>query len=200
MASIATNLLTAEGFYEFAHRPENCDRHFELERGEVIEMPPRGKYHGFVCGNISARLWNHAQQHGKGYVCTNDAGVIVEVDPDTVRGPDVTYYEDRETADDMQRKYAAEPPLLAVDVLSPHDRINRVIARATQMLRRGVKMVWIVDPEARDVTVHRAGRDPMLLTETDQLAGENALPGFACAVSDLFTMPGQVRTGSGQDT
>jgi hypothetical protein len=31
--------MTAEEFFDWANSPENSDRHFELERGEVIDNP-----------------------------------------------------------------------------------------------------------------------------------------------------------------
>lgn len=153
-------------------------------------MPPPGKYHGFVCGNLSRILGNYAADRSQGYVCTNDSGVIVESDPDTVRGPDVTFYEDACTAETMEREYASEPPRLAVDVLSPNDRVNRLNLRISQLLRAGVAAVWVVDPEARDVAVYRPGQDPVLLTESDALSGSDILPGFSCSVAELFAVPG----------
>lgn len=189
MATITTNLMTADEFLRWVQRPENRNRHFELVRGEVFEMPPPGKFHGFVCGNVGGILRNFAIQRGRGYVCTNDAGMIVEEDPDTVRGPDVTFYEDDETAGDMQRGYAAQPPLLAVDVLSPEDRVNRTVIRVTQMMRFGVALVWVVDPEARDVNVYRPESDPYLVDEAEELTGEDVLPDFRCKVGEFFQMP-----------
>ena len=186
----ATRRMTAAEFFAWVHRPENRNHFFELDRGEVVELPPPGKYHGFVCGNISRILGVFAIQRRKGYVCTNDAGVLVEQDPDTVRGPDVTFYEDAQSADDMDRQYAARPPLLAVEVSSPNDRINRTIRRITQMLHAGVAQVWLVDPEGRDVSVYRAGQDPMLLTEGQELTGDPALPDFRCRIADFFALPG----------
>lgn len=182
--------MTASEFFAWVHRPENCGRFFELDRGEVVEMPPPGKYHGFVCGNIAGILRNFAIQRKKGYVCTNDAGVLVEQDPDTVRGPDVTFYEDAQSAADMDRQYAAQPPLLAVEVASPNDRFNRTIRRITQMLRGGVAQVWLVDPEGRDVSVYRPGQDPVLLVETQEVTGDPALPDFRCRIADFFALPG----------
>ena len=153
-------------------------------------MPLSGKYHGFVCGNIAGILRNFAIQRRKGYVCTNDAGLLVEQDPDTVRGPDVTFYEDAQTAADMDRQYAARPPLLAVEVQSPRDRINRTIRRITQMLRAGVAVVWLVDLEGRDVSVYRPGQDPILVVEGQELTGDPVLPDFRCHVADFFALPG----------
>ena len=182
--------MTAAEFFTWVHRPENRNRFFELDRGEVVEMPPPGKYHGFVCGNIAGILRTFAIQRRKGYVCTNDAGLLVEQDPDTVRGPDVTFYEDAQTAADMDRQYAARPPLLAVEVLSPQDRFNRTTRRITQMLRAGVAVVWLVDPEGRDVSVCRLGQDPVLVAEGQELNGDPVLPDFRCRVADFFAVPG----------
>ena len=124
-------------------------------------MPPPGKYHGFVCGNIAGILGDFACKRRKGYVCTNNAGILVEQDPDTVRGPDVTFYEDAQTTDDMDRQYAARPPLLAVEVSSPNDRINRTIRRITQMLarRRRARCGWWTPKAAMSASTGR-GKTP----------------------------------------
>jgi Uma2 family endonuclease len=187
---ISTRRMTASEFFEWVHRAENRNRFFELDRGEVVEMPPPGKYHGFVCGNVAGILRNFAIQRRKGYVCTNDAGILIEQDPDTVRGPDVTFYEDAQSAADMDRQYADRPPLLAVEVMSPNDRINKTIRRITQMLRGGVAVVWLVDPESRDVSVYCLGQDPLLLVDTQVLTGDPVLTDFRCKVADFFAMPG----------
>lgn len=184
-----THLMTAAEFFTWVHRPENRNRYFELDRGEVVEMPPPGKHHGFVCGNVAGILRNFAIQRRKGYVCTNDSGILIEQDPDTVRGCDVTFYEDAQTAADMDRQYAARPPLLAVEAMSPQDRVNRTIRRIAQMLH-GVAVVWLVDPEGRDGSVYRAGQDPLLVLEGHELSGDPVLPDFHCCIAEFFAVPG----------
>src|SRR5437879_1884539 len=93
MATVEVKRMTAEEFWEWASRPENQDRHFELDRGEVVEMPPPGINHGFVCGWIVHLLWVYALRRGKGYPVSNDSGLLVEQDPDSVRGPDVMFFD-----------------------------------------------------------------------------------------------------------
>lgn len=154
-------------------------------------MPPAGKYHGFVCGNVAGILRNFAIARKKGYVCTNDAGVIVRRDPDSVRGPDITFYEDQETADDMQRQYASVPPALAVEVVSPGDRINDVMQRVAQLLSRGVQTVWVVDPEARDVSICRSAAEPVLVSGNEPVTGNQSLADFSCPANDFFALPGR---------
>src|SRR3954452_9563868 len=145
----ATARMTADEFLEFVHRPENEGRWFELVRGEVIELPPPTKKHGVVSANIAFALGGYIRQARKGYITANDSGTLLERDPDTVRGPDVAYFTDARRYDDLHPKYGEEPPVLAVEVLSPDDRAARVLAKVDDYLRNGVRVVWLVDPEGR---------------------------------------------------
>jgi Uma2 family endonuclease len=191
MATVTSKLMTADEFYDWVHRPENQDRYFELERGAVIEMPPPSKPHGFVCMNASGILRDFARQRKRGYPCSNDAGLIVEEGPDTVRGPDVSFYEDDQNLDTMDRKYALQPPRLVVEVLSPNDKQSKTNARISQYLKRGVPLVWLIDPELRIVTVYRSGKDLYTRDNGEELTGEDVLPDFRCRVAEFFALPGQ---------
>jgi Uma2 family endonuclease len=191
MATVGTKPMTAAEFFDWVHRPENRDRFFELERGKVVEMPPPSKYHGFVCSNVNRILGIYASQVKNGYPCSNDSGIQVEDDPDTVRGPDLAFYVDDQTADTMERKYAIEPPRLVVEVLSPNDQQSKTNKRISQFLMRGVPLVWLVDPEVRSVTVYRRDRYHVVVDETEELTGEGVLSGFRCRVAEFFARPGQ---------
>src|SRR6266851_2002991 len=144
MATAIATRMTADEFYDFVHQPRNSGRFFELERGEVIELPPPGFRHGFVGGITAYKLNQYAIEIEHGVVCTNDTGVIVEEDPDTVRGADVSFYDDDPDYDTMERRYASDPLLLVAEVLSPDDRISRIIIRTDQYLKRGVGLVWLI--------------------------------------------------------
>ena len=191
MATVTTKPMTAEEFYEWVHRPENSQGFFELERGEVVEMPPPHKYHGRVCAKVVAILESYAARVGKGYPVCNDAGFILETDPDTVRGPDVSFYEDDQTAETMDRRYTTRPPKLAVEVLSPNDTPNKVTKRVVQFVARGVALVWVIDPEVRSVAVYHQAKLPRVLDEADELDGNDVLLDFRCRVSEFFAMPGK---------
>ncbi len=58
--------MTAEEFFDWVHRDENQPRHFELERGEVVEMSRPGELHCFVCGNVGFVLMAYFEK-GKKY-------------------------------------------------------------------------------------------------------------------------------------
>jgi Uma2 family endonuclease len=184
-------LMTAEEFYDWVHRPENENKWFELVRGEVIELPSPGLPHGVVSANAVRILGNYTFKRRKGYLASNDAGVILQRDPDTVRGPDVALYEGARSFDELPRKYGEVPPRLAVEVLSPNDRADQITHKITDYLRNGVELVWLIDPKARTVIVYRRDDGPRVYTENEELTGEDVLPGFRCRVADFFYMPEQ---------
>jgi Uma2 family endonuclease len=192
MSSVTTTKrMTADEFFDWVHQPENANKWFELVRGEVIELPPPMKRHGIVTIDVGGILRAFTIQRNKGYVTGNDAGVILERDPDTVRGPDVAVYEDAESFDETHPKYGEVPPRLAVEVLSPNDRADRIQRKITDYLRNGVELVWVVDAEEKTVTVYRADNGPRVLQEQDEITGEDVLPGFRCAVAEFFFIPGK---------
>lgn len=191
MATVASKPMTATDFYDFVHRPENRDRVFELERGEIVEMSRPGKLHGLVCANIAFILGAFARARKKGYPCSNDTGVIVDRDPDTVRGPDVLFFEDVASIAEVQPRYAESPPLLAIEVLSPNDTFGKVNRRVQDQLRFGTRLVWIVDPDEQNVSVYRSGKETYVVESGEELTGEDVLPDFRCLVAEFFAFPGQ---------
>src|SRR5262249_31137378 len=152
--------------------PENRDRHFEFERGRVVEVSRPGELHGVVCGNVVWVLNSYVRQRRKGYVCGNDMGIIWGRDPDVVRGPDGGFYDVAPRLEALNPKYSEEVPHLAVEVLSPTDRITSATRRVTQFLKWGVPLVWLLDPEERTVTVFRPDRPPEVIEADQELTGD----------------------------
>ena len=122
---------------------------------------------------------------------SNDPGVILEKDPDTVRGPDVAFFDDTRPYDQLNPKWCEGAPVLAVEVLSPNDRIGKVTRRINEFLRAGTRLVWLLDPDARDVTVYRPGQNPQVFEANQELTGEDVLPDFRCPVAEFFFVAGE---------
>ncbi len=69
-----------------------------------------------------------------------------------VRIPDITVYRANEGAREQVR---ITPALLAIEILSPEDRIPRVLVRLNDFLQMGVKHIWLIDPEERIAYTYR---------------------------------------------
>lgn len=84
------------------------------------------------------------------------------------------------------------PPDLAIEVVSPNDTAEEVDAKALLWLDVGARLVWIVTPATRTVRIHRpsgAVNGPIsMLSENDQISGEEVLPGFTARVRDFFQL------------
>jgi Uma2 family endonuclease len=190
-AAVPTTRMTVDEYWEFVNRPGNADRFFELRRGEVIELSRPTRMHGIVCTNIGTELNIYARGIRKGYVTCNDAGVVLEEDVGTVVGPDVAYYTDANRFADVHPKWGEVPPILAVEVQSPNDKPNKVIAKVRDYLTFGVKVVWLVDYEEQTVSVFRPNSNPDVIPASGELTGGSDLPGLLLRVSDFFLTPGE---------
>jgi Uma2 family endonuclease len=182
--SIGTQkLITAEEFFRMPAPPDGSQQ--ELIRGVIVTMPPPGGRHSACCSRVDRRLGVFVVDRGLGTVCANDTGFVTERDPDTVRGPDVSFWK-KERLPEVPHGYIDIAPDLAVEVVSPNDHYSRVQNKVRQYLGRGVPMVWVVDPEDRSVTVYRSLQQATILGEKDVLSGEEVVPGFSIVVADLF--------------
>ncbi len=184
MTTVIQKLMTAEEFFLL---PEPKDGSLqELVRGIVVTMPSPGRRHGVCCSKINRRIGNFVDDHQSGTVCSNDTGFVSEREPDSVRGPDVSYWS-RERLPEVPKGYIEIPPDLLAEVVSPGDHYARIQKKVKDYLEKGVRLVWVADPEDRSVTVYRPGRMMVILSENEILTGEDVLPGFSCHVSELFT-------------
>ena len=124
---------------------------------------------------------------GLGQVCAQDTGFKIASDPDTVRAPDVAVV-GRDRADQIPRRgYAELAPDLLAEVLSPDDRPSDVLANVADWLAAGTKIVWVVDPERREVRVYRQDGSLSVLGNSGSLDGEDVLPGFTCPLMNVLS-------------
>jgi Uma2 family endonuclease len=176
-------LMTAE---EFMAADLGVGR-FELVRGEVIEVPPPMPDHGRVVSRVGFSLESFGRNSRYGY-CLTESAVSTERGPDTVRGPDVSFYSHaRWPEHQLGPGLPPIPPDLAVEVVSPGNRRGAILKKVSEYLQAGVSMVWVVYPKRRHVAVYRGDDDePIVYREGDILEGFPELPGFRCPVADLF--------------
>jgi Uma2 family endonuclease len=175
--------MTAARFYAIQDRLGRC----ELVRGKVVRLPPAGWDHGFTTINVGTLLANWAKRSRRGRVFGGELGVVTRRDPDTVRGVDVAYYTyERLPRGKFPPGFAKVPPNLAVEIVGTGKGWKSLRAKADEYLRMGVDRVWIVNPRTRQVHVLRPDAERVVFTERQKLVDREVLPGFACAVSELF--------------
>ena len=77
-------------------------------------------------------------------------------------------------------------PDLVIEVISPNDLAWEIEAKVAERLRAGVPLIWVFYPDTHTVWIYRTSGDAARLDVHQMLSGEDVLPGFTCAVADLF--------------
>ena len=150
-------------------------------------MAPAGDQHGEVAFTIGLLVGNHVRQEKLGRCRTAETGFLLRRDPDTVRAPDLAFTCTERLPPRPETGFSDIIPDLVVEVVSPSDRASEVTKKALVWLRAGVRLVWVIDPEAEVVTIHRDGDVIGLLQGPDaMLSGEDVLPGFTARIADIF--------------
>jgi Uma2 family endonuclease len=183
MSAAATRFVTAEQLLRMA----SGGKRLELVEGELHEMAPAGWEHGDVSLNLSTPVDSHVRKHDLGKCVAAETGFLLRTNPDTVRAADLAFVSKARL---RRLKFAPGffpgPPDLAVEVLSPWDRLGEVEEKIADWLRAGTKQVWVVHPRQKTVAIYRKNQEPLVLTSKDTLQGGALLPGFKLAVKALF--------------
>jgi Uma2 family endonuclease len=162
-------------------------RRLELVKGELFEMAPAGGRHGSVSMRIGILLGAYVMEHRLGETFAAETGFILRRNPDTVRAPDAAFVAaHRLPAGELPVGFLELAPDLAVEVVSPGDTPREVEEKVADWLRAGTRLVWVIDPATRSATVYRSLDDVQELLEEDRLDGEQVVPGFSCALRELF--------------
>jgi Uma2 family endonuclease len=174
--------MTAEELLEL---PDDGMRH-ELVEGELRTMAPAGAEHGWVALVIGSKIFEHVERQGLGRAYAAETGFVLRRGPDTVRAPDVAFVAADRVPARAGEGFLEPAPDLVVEVVSPSDRASEVAAKAAMWLDAGVRLVWVVDSQARLAAVHHPGGLVTVLREDGTLDGEDVLRGFRLPLAPLF--------------
>lgn len=177
---VATRPLTIAEF-----ESEARDGLWELIDGELIEVTPSVGLSSMIASRINGELYIYLREHPVGYAFSADAGFILFPDQATVRSPDAAFIR-RSRLPEVPAAFIPVPPDLAVEVLSPTDRLSEAVAKVAMYLEAGVSLVWLIDPRKRTATVFRQDELPVTIGEDGTLDGEAVLPGFTLPLAVLF--------------
>ena len=178
MSTVFTRPITAQ---EFWRSPDTGTRR-ELIRGEVHETMPPGGQQGAIAVILATLLRNWIRHRPGGYVGV-ETGYILARQPDTVRGPDVSYIRpERISHTGVPEGFWEIAPDLAVEVVSPNETAHEV----RDFLAAGTPLVWTIYPRTQEVIVHTPDGLAHTYGPEATLAFPEVLPGFTCHVAELF--------------
>jgi Uma2 family endonuclease len=169
---------------DLAKLPDSPFRH-ELSAGLLVAEPLPSHRHDRTTRRLLRLLEAFVEARGIGEVF-GEAGYVLARDPDTVRGPDISFVSRERLSDFDDARFFSGAPDLAVEILSPSNRPGEIHAKVADYLAAGARLVWVVDAERKSVTTYRELLAPRRLKASDELDGDDVLPGLIIPLGSIF--------------
>lgn len=170
---------------EFMALPKDGHR-YELVNGEVVDMGNSGMEHGEFGAFLAGTLSIFVRQNRLGVVC--DSSTAFTLKNGNKRSPDVSFVA-RERLKGLKRLpkgYFQGSPDLAVEILSPSNTIEEIHDKIVEYFENDTRLVWVIHPDEKYVLVYHSPEPDRFLRPQDNLDGEDIVPGFSMALSELF--------------
>lgn len=169
----------------FAEAPE--DRLWEFQDGELIVHSPATPGHQRIVGFLTFLLRGYVEERGLGEVFNGPA--VLRLRPGADKEPDI-FFLHRDRRDQVGRARVEGPADLVIEVTSPGTRSYDLGEKAHGYRDGGVTEYWVIDPERREVTIHRAGQPEyrVAMIQTGRLES-TAVGGFWVYVEWLWLDP-----------
>jgi len=139
-----TQLVSPGEYLATAYEPDA-----ELVDGVIEERPLGEKDHGKW--QLAIQLW--LAQHREAWGVEVYPEVRVQTGAGNYRVPDVLVL----GADAPDEQIITHPPLAVFEILSPEDRVQRVMRKLTDYDSMGISGIYLVDPQAGTFQRFRAG-------------------------------------------
>jgi len=164
---------------------------YEMVNGEVVEIPPMSGFASEVANRIHKHLvrYEDASHLGRPRMDMLFRLPLV-ADQSRNRRPDVAFISFERWPEGRPMPYRRNPvdvvPDLMVEVASPTDDAEDLVAKAHEYLAAGARLVWVVYPRSRVVYAYESPTAVRVFTVSDDLIGGTVLPGFRVPMAQLF--------------
>jgi Uma2 family endonuclease len=166
---------------------EDGGRHYDLIDGRLVERH-LGTKAGLIEASIIGPLAMFVRTERLGWVLGPSTGYqVFGPSKNNVRFMDGSFVARGRLANDQVPKgHMRIHPDLAVEAVSPNDLAEDVETKIEEYLQVGVRLLWVAFANTRRIMVYRAGGNVTRLTPTDELSGEDVVPGFRWRVEEVF--------------
>jgi Uma2 family endonuclease len=158
---------------------------YELINGQAVPTVDKGYLHEVVTSRVLMCLSVHVEAHYLGEVLGE--GVRFAASEQDLRAIDVAFISNSKLASIQNpESYLPFPPDLVVEVVSSRYTSTEIQNKANLFLEAGAKLVWIIDPQPKEVTVLLPDGSGEILSNGQLLTGHQVIPAFNLSINDLF--------------
>lgn len=163
---------------------------YEIIDGKPEEKIVGGARHGGIGMRLGARLTLFVEENQLGAIYGPDTTFKIG---ENQRLPDLAFVAaDRIPPEGEPEGIWELAPDLAVEIVSPTDLYEKVIRKLVDYFAAGMRLVWLISPENRQLTVYTSPTQAIILTDEDELICDDVVPGFRCRLADIFRLVGRV--------
>lgn len=155
----------------------------EYACGEVFQKPMPDGPHAALQAAFILVLHPFLARTGLGRVLPELRCIFGPSGRERIYVPDVVYVSQAKLP--LPRHLYAAPDV-AIEVLSPDQHWPQFLDKIQFYLLYGVRLVWVIDPATRRITVEAPGQEARVLGAGDVLDGGDVLPGFSVDVDAIF--------------
>ena len=164
----------------------NEDKSLELNANHELEiMPPTGGTAGRKNRRITQQLGIWTDQYGGE---SFDSSTIFQLPNSARRSPDASWISQARWEALTPQQQDGFPPLapdFVVELRSPSDKLSTLQGKMAEYIANGVRLGWLINPQANQVEIYRQGREKEVLDQPRMLEGEEVLPGFQLSLEKI---------------
>jgi Uma2 family endonuclease len=132
---------------------------YELERGK----PMPSKFHGFIQTKIASRFDN---DYGERFICFSELSLELSSWESV---PDLSIYAKSDIDMSEDEIEVSVPPLCVVEILSPSQSLQELLAKAKRYFSYDVKSCWLVIPGLKNIYVFSSPDDYQIFRDNQTL-------------------------------
>ena len=173
--------VSEEVFWEYVNEDSNC----ELINGVLIIHSPASKEHEDIFGYLYTLFRLHLEKSKEGKLY--GSRFVMRLSKKWSPEPDLIVILSKNFSN-IKDTYYDGPADLVIEILSPSTRELDLEKKLPKFLKAGVKEVWIIDPENKELTVHQKdNQEKYNNPESDDIVKSTVLPNFKFKIKWLWS-------------
>ncbi|HXR97287.1 MAG TPA: Uma2 family endonuclease [Terriglobales bacterium] len=158
---------------------------YELDEGELVVSPSTTLRHNRILNRLIVQFMAKIEFTNLGIVATETDFLL---GPATVRCPDLAIILATHYKTTLEGRLPLPlAPDVAIEIVSPSDRVSALQRKVNQYLQAGTQSVWLIYPTSN--TAHRwiaGASEPVIRTLNENWDEPQLLPGVTVPFRDVF--------------
>lgn len=175
--------LTDEQFQQLC--AANPDLRVEVSAtGELLIMPLAFGETSYQNSDLNTQLgiWNRKYKLGKLFDSSGGYFLANGFKP----SPDVSWIANERLVGISLKQFIPIAPDFVIELRSTSDRLSIIREKMRAYRENGVRLGWLINPQAKQVEIYRLGQDPEILDAPAQLSGEDVLQNFRLDLTTIW--------------